>query len=510
MKFDVAQNAKRNVLFAVISRIVGILAPFCVRTVIIRKLGMEYLGLNSLFTSILNILNLTELGIGSTLVFSMYKPIAEDDTETICNLMNFYRKCYRAIGCAVFGIGLAILPFLKYLIKADVPADINMYILYFLYLSNTAFGYFLFAYKNSLLTALQRSDISNKISSVLTLLQAVCQCAVLLLFCNYYLYVGVMILAVIAQNLITAGYVDRHYPEYKAKGELNPTLLDEIKKKVAGMFIHKVSTVVLNSADSIVLSAFLGLRILGIYDNYYYIMAAIISMLSIITNSVVAGIGNRTITDGLEKNYQDFQKVNFAYMWLISVCGSCFLCLYQPFIKIWAKEGSLLAMSSVYWLVFYFLSLKMCDIVALYKNARGLWWEDRFRPVVSAAINLVLNILLVNTIGLNGVLISTIAVSIGINFIFGTKVLFAHYFKKDPKPFIWDTFFDLAVGFAASVGAFGVCSFVPDLGIPTLILKGIVCVAVSNGILWAIFHKRKQYIEAKAWLLPLFIGSLKK
>ena len=186
------KNAARNVLFGLINKIIVLLFPFAIRAIIIQTLGSEYLGLNSLFTSILQVLNLAELGFNSAVVYSMYKPIAENDTNTICALMNLYRKIYRIIGIIVVVVGLILLPFLSYLIKGSYPTDINIYILYIIYLFNTGLTYFLFAYKSALLTAHQRSDVISNVQSIAFILQYVIQIIILLKTKNYYMFVIVL------------------------------------------------------------------------------------------------------------------------------------------------------------------------------------------------------------------------------------------------------------------------------------------------------------------------------
>ena len=185
MRLDIKNNAKRSIKHGVINRIFTLLFPFIVQTVLIRQLGMEYVGVKSLFSSILSILSLVELGIGSAVVFSMYKPIAEDDIEKICQYFTLYKKMYRAIGFIVLVLGSLITPFLPFLIHGSFPSDINLYIVYALYLFNSVLSYWLFAYKKSLLYAYQRTDMISQISSIITIVLCTIQVAVLLLTKNY-------------------------------------------------------------------------------------------------------------------------------------------------------------------------------------------------------------------------------------------------------------------------------------------------------------------------------------
>ena len=216
MKLERTKNAKRNIIFGVFLNVYQILVPFLMRTAMIYLLGMEYLGLNNLFTSILQVLNLAELGIGSAMVYSMYEPIINDDVKTIRALLNMYRRYYHVIGMVVLIAGLVLLPFLPFLIKMDtVPEDINVYLLYLLYLGTTVLSYLLFSYKSSLLTAHQRTDVISKITLITNTVQYVIQFAVLILFQNYYYYVIAILVTQVLTNLMIAWIVKKMYPSYR-------------------------------------------------------------------------------------------------------------------------------------------------------------------------------------------------------------------------------------------------------------------------------------------------------
>ena len=220
MKINRTENAVRNILFGGILRVYQIVIPFVMRTVMIYCMGVQYLGLNSLFTSILQVLNLAELGVGSAMVYSMYKPIAEDDTDTICALMGLYRTYYQCIGLIIAVIGVGLTPFIPKLIKSDLPVGINIYALYLLNLSATVLSYWLFAYKNSLLQAHQRIDVTSKVTLITNTLQYVVQIFVLAVLKNYYIFVVVMLLTQAMTNIITSIVVTKMYTNYNERGRL--------------------------------------------------------------------------------------------------------------------------------------------------------------------------------------------------------------------------------------------------------------------------------------------------
>ena len=378
------------------------------RTAMIYLMGVQYLGLNSLFTSALQVLNLGELGVGSAMVFSMYKPIAENDNTTICALMKLYRTYYRVIGLVIAVVGCALIPFIPRLIKSDVPADINIYILYLLNLGTTVLSYWLFAYKNSILQAHQRADVVSKVTLVTSTIQYGSQLFVLWAFHNYYLYVIVMLATQALTNIVTAVCADKLYPQFKPRGKVDKIQVQKINQRIRDLFTSRIGGVVYDSADTIVVSAFLGLTVLAVYQNYFFILNAITGFIAVVFAACTAGIGNSIVMESKEKNYQDLNKFAFIITWIAGFCSACLLCIYQPFMELWVGKDLILSFSAVVCFVIYFFVRQFNALFYLYKDASGMWHEDRLRPLIAALTNLVLNLILVKFIGIYGILLSTV------------------------------------------------------------------------------------------------------
>lgn len=408
MRIERTKNAGRNVFFGVGLKLYQLLIPFIMRTIMIYQMGMEYAGLNNLFTSIFQVLNLAELGIGAALTCSMYKPIAEDNTEEICALLKLYRKCFNMIGAVVLGLGIVCIPFLPHLISGSIPDNLNLFVLYALYLANTVLSYWLFSYKKSLLYAHQRNDINSKVLILTNSIQYVCQAFILFYVKNYYLYLFASIIGQIINNFISSIIVDKIYPYYKPEGKLDKAVTYDIKLKVQGLVTNKIGGVILRSADSIVISAFLGLRVLAIYQNYYFILTAIIAVIAVLFEACVAGIGNSIIVENIDKNFSDFKTMTFIICWLTAICCSCFLVMYQPFITLWVGEKNLMAYPLVVCMVVYFFAYEIDSLLGTFKDAAGIWYQDRYRPLITAMVNLGLNITMIQSWGLYGVLLSTV------------------------------------------------------------------------------------------------------
>lgn len=508
-----AENVSRNLKWGIFNKLVDILAPFISRTILIYTLGNLYLGLNGLFTSILQVLNVSELGISSAIVFSMYKPLAEKDDESVCKLMNFYRTCYRTIGFIVLAIGIIILPFLPRLIDGDVPNDINIYILYLMNLTGTFLSYELFAYRTSLLDACQRNDIISKVMSCCRLVQVLFQVIGLVVLKDYYIFVLLIILYNVASNILNAVICKKKYPQYICKGKISSGTFKEIRKKVGGMVFQKMGSTVLNSVDPIVISAFLGLNLLGIYQNYIYIISALFGVMSAIRSSLVATVGNSIALETPEKNYRDFKYINFLYVWIVGWFSICLLCLYQPFINIWAGEQNLLSENLMFLFVLYFFFYKWCDILVVYLEASGEWWAGKGVPMIAACLNLVLNISLIQVIGLAGVLLSTIISIILVYDIGYSKVVFGKCFKGCSNMTAYITKQLLYFGVTLIIGAITYClctQLIIENNIITLIIRAVICCFIPNIIYYFVYRKSEEYKAGKEVIMRIVKRKIKK
>lgn len=493
MKIERIKNATRNVAIGAALRLYQMVGPFILRTVMIHVLGMQYVGLNSLFTSILQVLNLAELGVGSAMVYSMYRPIAEDDEGKICMLMKLYRLYYRLIGGVICVLGLAIMPVLQKLISGDVPPDINIYILYILNLSATVLSYWLFAYKNSLLTAHQRNDVIDLITIITTTVQYLFQIAVLVIFKNYYYYIVVALLSQALLNVVTALVANKMYPQYHPSGEIDKDVMKSINRKIKDLFTSKLGEVIVNSADTIVISAFLGLTMLAMYNNYYYILTAVMGFVTLFFKSSTAGIGNSLVVESQEKNYCDLNKFTFLVSWIGLFCGCCLLCLYQPFMELWVGKDYMLELGCVVCFSVYFYVRVMNQVLIVYKDAAGMWHEDRFRPLCTALTNLILNLILVQIMGIYGVLLSTVLSTLFVGMPWVIKNLFSVVFKRNSIDYVKKLMQYVLVAVGAWFVTYFACVRVTGNLITVLVIRLIICVVIPNTIYVIIFHSRDEF-----------------
>ena len=496
------KNTTRNILGGTLNKLVTILFPFIIRTLVIKKLGIDYLGLNSLVTSILQVLNMTELGFSTAIVYSLYKPIAEKDSEKICALMALYKKAYRLIGLIVLTVGTILIPFVPFLIKGSVPSDVNIQIVYIIYLINTSVSYLLFAYKSSLLIAHQRQDITSNISTILLLVQYFGQIMVLFVFKNYYLYIIMIPFSTIINNFVIAYTVNKRYPHYISRGELDSISLRDIKKRISGLMIFRISNATRNSFDSIFISSYIGLTSVAIYNNYYYIISAIGGLLNVITVSMNASIGNSIVVESIEKNYKDFKVLNFIYMLISGWCTVMLISLYQPFMKIWVGGDYLLPTHVMILISVYFYALRMGDIRGIYNDAAGLWWEQRYRTITEAVTNIILNWILVINFGVFGVVLATLITILVFGFSLSGIITFKHYFGLDKvKEFFKYHFIYASVTFIVAIIVYRICSiFNLENKIIDFVTKGIIGTVITIVSYLIIYYKTIIFKESSDFI----------
>ncbi len=489
------KNATRNIVWGIIYKMSTLILPFIVRTVMIYSLGSEYLGLSSLFTSVLSVLSLAELGVGSAMVYAMYKPVAENDTDTVCALLNLYKKIYKIIGIVIVVVGLAIMPFLRNFISGDVPDDVNIYVLFIVYLANTAGSYLLFAYQASVLNASQRNDVASKVNMFTGIAKNFVQIIILLFWHNYYGYVILLPITSYIANIILAVCARKMYPQYVCRGKVKPQIIKEIKGKVMALFAVKITGVIYNSVDSIVISAFLGLVALAKYNNYYYIMNAIISIVTVVFTSIVSSIGNSIVLESDKKNYNDYMNLSFINAWIVGWCTVCLFCLYQPFMKLWVGEDLMYGMGIVICFCMYFYAFQLKSVQSAYKDAAGLWKEDMWRSYAANAFNLVMNIILVQIIGIYGILLSTILALTVVTYPWQTWMIHKKLFHCSMWPYIGRLGIYAVITFVACAVTYAFCGLIRGNGIFEFLLKIIICGIVPNIIFLVTTFKMKEFSE---------------
>lgn len=497
---DRVNKSMKNLIFALIKYLTLTVLTFVVRAIFARKLDAAYLGVNGLFTNILSVLSIVELGVGSSIVYSMYKVVANDDKEQINSLLYLYKKIYLIIATIIITIGFSLMPFLPYLVDTSEIPSINIYIAYLIFLIDSAISYFA-AYRRSVIFIYQRSDVESKIGIVKVVFLNVAQIIVLLTSSNFYLYLIMMPFATLLDGILIILFSKKMYPDIKpVKGCLKKETAREISVNTKATLIHKIGGVVVYSTDNILISSIVGLAVLGAYTNYYVIVSALVSFVGLVATSVKSSVGNYIAIEEKEKAKNLFDKLTFLFMCLSIFCSVCYFCIANSFIFVWVGEKYVLSTTTVL-LISISLFLNLCKSTNnLYKDCSGLMDKDKYRVIYEIIINLAMSIILGRVMGINGIILGTIISTVAGPLITEPFVVYKYYFKTKFLDYVKQFFKYFIILVITGCFTYGVSSLIPSGNILLLMAKIIVacltCACVMIGFFW-----RNSYFKEYLHLL---------
>lgn len=497
-------NAIRNTAVGFGTQLVVTILNFVNRTIFINYLGAEYLGLSGLFSNILSMLSLAELGIGVAISFSLYKPLKENDLRKTKALMNFYKFAYRIIGFIILICGLALIPFLDYLIK-DKPDIPHFTLIYVLFLANTVVSYF-FTYKRSLLSADQKEYLNSINNTIFSIVQCIGQFLVLFLTRNYLLYLVVVILCTLGSNIRISFLCDRLYPYLKDNQEnLSKEEKKSLLKYVMAQMSHKVGGIVVNGTDNVLTTSLVtsGLRVVGLYSNYLLIINTIKSIITMFFTSLTASVGNLNAENDEKKSKEVFDRIFFVNMCLYGITTSCIFNLANDFICLWIGEDYLFSGNVLVVIIVNYYITGMRQTCQTYNTTLGLFWNDRFKPWIEATINLIASIALIHCWGFMGVLLGTLISTITTSFWVEPYILYKHGFKMPLRDyFIRYGQYTLVVIFSTVV-SFYVTNGIVIKSFLTWGLKAIIVGGVSVGIVAFVFKSKPEFVALRTSLKNL-------
>lgn len=506
-----ANNSLKNAVVAAIMNVVTILVGFIAQKIFITTLGNEYLGINGLFSNVLSMLAVVELGFGSAIVYHLYKPIAENDEKQVNILMKFYKKTYNIIALIIFGLGICILPFMKYII-GEVTINDNVYFLFFLALIDIVASYLL-TYKRSILYADQKTYITNIVHIGYVIFMNVAEILFLFVFHNYVLYLIIKIIFRILENLVITAIANKRYSfiTKKIDENLDKNIKNDIYKKVKGLLFHRIGGSLVLGTDNIIISRLFGVVTVGLYSNYNMVINAVTNLFGQVFSSITATVGNLLIENDKNKSYQVYKNILFVNSWLYNFAGLCILCLMEPFVSIWLGNEYLLSYSVLVVLVINFYIQGMRKTNSVFKEAAGIFYEDRFVPLIESFINIVASIILAKVFGLIGVFIGTILSSLAL-FLYSYPVfVYKKLFNRKYSEFIKEHLKYLIISVIITVitALLINCINVSNL-ILQLVINALVCIIVPNIIYIVIFRKTEEFKYYLNLLMQLLSKKIKK
>lgn len=436
------KNSVRNIIYRLVSQIATIILKFVSRTIFIQILGIEYLGINGLFSEILQMLSLADLGFGTAMVFSMYKPLAEHDEKKLSQLVALYKKVYTVIAFVITGIGVALLPFLKYLVNMEdnIPY-LRTY--YLLYLANTVSSY-LVVYKTCILNADQKNYLVSKYNTIFSFLSLIGTTVFLFLTHNFMIYLIVQVFFTYANNFYISHVAEKMYPYIKVPVEkLSNEEEQQIFNNVKSVFIYKLANTLVGSTDNTLISMLVGTITVGLYSNYSMVISNITLFINIIFSSVTASIGNLVVEANKKKNYEVYQIMQFVSFILCTAAVCSTYLLINDFVFVWLGEDYLLNQLVVLAIVINMYFSVVLMPMWSYREATGMYLQTKYVMVVTAIVNLIVSIILGKLIGLAGILFATSVARISTYFWYEPKLVFSQFFGKKVWNYYKSIFFNI-------------------------------------------------------------------
>lgn len=403
------RNSIHNLKTGIVSFGVNLGLQFLNRIIFLRFLSIDYLGVNGLFTNILSMLNLAELGVAGAMVYALYKPLAENDRETINAIMRLYKDLYRLIGMVVLVLGTSLTPFLGSIVDLSRSKIDNLQLYYLMYVLDTGISYFL-TYKRSILICDQKQAVINIADTLKNIGVSIIQILMLFWFQSYIAYLLVKIICTFAENMAISAIANRRYTYLSDQSPYpNQSVTKEIKKNIAAMFFHKMGLAVVTGTDNIIITKFVSLTATGLYSNYTMIVNGLTSLVTQFFSAITASVGN-LIADShasREKVYEMFRNILFLNFVMYYFCAIGVMNTVNPFIKVWLGEQYLLDDFSVVCISLAMFSSGMRKTIIVFKDCAGLFWNDRYKPLLEAGANLLFSIPLAIRFGVGGTLLGT-------------------------------------------------------------------------------------------------------
>lgn len=490
------KSATRNIAFGYVGQFATLIMSFILRTVFIMFLNETLLGVNSLYSNILSLLNMAELGIGTALNFSLYGPVARGEKEKIKSYMQMYKRAYYVIAMVVAVIGLALAPFLKYLVKN--PGDITLTqltVYYFIFLFNTVSSYFV-AYKYSLINAEQKNYIQTNIITITKIITTFCQILIIVITRNFLLYLLTDAFIQLVQKIFVSRFLDNMYPYLREKNieKLSKEESDEVWKKTKALVFHKVGDVARLQTDALIISSFIEVAVAGVVDNYNLVISSVSNFVNIIFNSVISSFGNLIATESKEKQYSMFKVYRFFASWVYGFSCVGFMVLLTPLIRIWLGNSWILAPAAVYCILtdYYFKGDRI--VLSNYKTAAGVFEPDKYLALIQGAVNLVISIRLVQTpLGITGIYIGTVVSGLIAN-ITKPVIIYKTCFDRGAGAYFIDTF----KYFGSLLFVLVVCNLISikvlaNLNILTFIVMALIITVIFNGVYFLLYGRSDEF-----------------
>ena len=489
------QKSVRNIAFSIVYQLVTLFSNFFIKTILIKNLGIQYTGVSALFTDILTVLSVAELGFGTAVSYALYRPLYEKDDIQIAKLMRLFQQIYRIVFSVIVAAGIVCLIFLTYIVK-DVP-DIkeNIHIIFIFFILKTAVSY-LFVYKATLLEANQEKHIVSAVGIVICVLTTVLEAAAIAVFESYIGYLTVMVTMVIVQNVTISLVANHRYPMLKSECRegLSLTERKEIFRNVRALAIYKISGALQRGVDSVIISAMLGTSLVGFLSYYKMIVNHVDSLFGQVFEAMKPSVGNLAASENSERQYTVFKKMCFLSFAIGNFIAVSLIILLNPFIALWLGSNYLLGMNIVILLTADIYIITMVRPYESFRNANALFVQGKYRPAVMVILNIVLSIGLAYKWGLAGILFATVAARLLTHVWYDPWLVYRNVFHKPFLQYIKMKLFYLLIVIVNCVLVYAICSMIRFSNQwVAFCLHALLCAVIPNIVLIAVFRSNYEF-----------------
>ncbi|MDZ4992183.1 oligosaccharide flippase family protein [Clostridium perfringens] len=488
------KNAVKNISMSLMAQVVIIILGFISRKVFIDNLGTEYLGINGLLTNVLSMMVLIESGIGISIVYNLYKPLAEGNKEKITALVTLYKKAYKVLAFIMIGVSVTLYPLLGKVMKTENQIS-GLLLVYGIFVIKNAVSY-LNAYKWALINADQKGYVLTRNNLIFQIVTTISKIIVLMITQNYLLFLLMELLIFVIQNLVNTKVVKEMYPyiNYKYNYSIDSETKNNINKNVRAMFLHNIGGYLVFSTDNILISSFINVSTVGLYSNYTMIIGQLSGLLSPIIGGIGAGVGNLIATENEEKVYEIFKTTFFISFWIYSFATIFLYNLLEPFINWWIGEGYLLNEFVFLVILLNFYINGMRSVIGTYKSKAGLFVQDKYMPVLEGIVNLVMSLILIKYLGLVGVFLGTTISTLIVPFWNQPRIVYKELFKKSVKKYFTTHIIYLIIMLLVGYLTTNICNFVVNgYSFISLIIRGSICVIIPNIVYCILFLRTKEF-----------------
>ncbi|WP_424767285.1 lipopolysaccharide biosynthesis protein [Paenibacillus sp. sgz302251] len=498
------KHSINNISISIISQIIIVLLGFIARKIFLDSLGASYLGINGLLTNVLSMLVLVEGGIAISIVYNLYKPLAEDNKEKVIALIQLYKKAYGILAIITLIISVCLYPLLDHLMKDEVPVP-HIEIIYSIFVAKSILSY-LNAHKWSLITADQRGYVLTRVDLLFQVITMITRIIVLITTENYVFYLILELLVYLIQNMVNGRIVNKRYPYIKTKQKyaIDKDTKNNIIKNVKAMFLHNIGGFLVFSTDNILISSFIGVATVGLYSNYTMITQQLSALVNSILGGIGSSVGNLIATESNDKSYSIFKISYFVNFWIYSFSIIFLFNLLEPFISWWLGDGYLLDKLTFVFILINFYLLGMRTAIGTFKNKAGLFTQDQYIPLIEGLLNLIASLVFLKYFGLSGIFMGTALSTIATVCWTQPCIVYKHVFNRPVRSYFKNYGYYLLLTISTCCITTICCNyFVVGDTFTSLLVRGLFCLLIPNFIYVVVFYKSNEFQYLKSIIFTL-------